>query len=66
MPTPEDKAREHIDEALAKAGWNCQEKTPDPFSRPSNRSRNSGWGWSSTTPMLWIQHLARGGDACAC
>jgi len=31
MPTPEDKAREHIDEALAKAG----EKTPDPiFSTP--------------------------------
>jgi len=37
MPTPEDKAREHIDEALAKA----REKTPDHFSRSSDSEAGS-------------------------
>lgn len=25
MPTPEEKAREHIDQALEKSGWNVQD-----------------------------------------
>ncbi|MGH9550420.1 MAG: hypothetical protein ACRD3W_13645 [Terriglobales bacterium] len=38
MPTPEDQAREHIDQALEQAGWNVQGYKTQTFKQVRGRS----------------------------